>query len=68
MNRFLAKYVLERTYSLNLAVAVVKKTNAYDHDYAEINEEMRRIKAFMPSTQPTGHFHLWKLIQLQDIR
>ena len=54
VNRFLAKYVLERTYSLNLAVAVVKKTNAYDHDYAEINEEMRRIKAFMPSTQPTG--------------
>ena len=51
VNRFLAKYVLERTYSLNLAVAVVKKTNAYDHDYAEINEEMRRIKAFMPSTQ-----------------
>lgn len=54
VNRFLAKYVLERTYSLNLAVAVVKKTNAYDYDYAEINEEMRRIKAFMPSTQPTG--------------
>lgn len=54
VNRFLAKYVLERTYSLNLAVAVVKKTKAYDYDYAKINEEMRRIKALMPSTQPTG--------------
>lgn len=54
INRFLAKYVLDKTYSLNLAVAVVKKTDSYKNDYAAINEEMRRIKAFMPSTKPAG--------------
>lgn len=54
VNRFLAKYVLEKTYSLNLAVAVVKKTSSYSDDYMKINEEMRRIKAYMPSTQPVG--------------
>ena len=54
VNRFLAKYVLEKTYSLNLAVAVVEKTASYKDDYEAINTEMRRIKAHMPLTQPIG--------------
>lgn len=54
ISRFLAKYVLEKTYSLNLAVAVVEKTASYKNDYSAINDEMRRIKAFMPSTKPVG--------------
>lgn len=54
VNRFLGKYVLDRTYSLNLSVAVVEKTNSYKDDYAAINNEMRRIKAYMPLTQPIG--------------
>lgn len=29
VNRFLAKYLLEKTYSLNLAVAVIEKTDSY---------------------------------------
>ena len=54
VNKFLAKYVLTSTYSLNLAVAVVEKTDSYADDYKAINEEMRNIKAYMPSTQPIG--------------
>lgn len=54
VNRFLAKYVMEKTYSLNLAVAVVEKTVSYADDYVAINQEMRKIKAYMPLTQPVG--------------
>lgn len=54
VNRFLGKYVLKETYSLNLAVAVVEKTNSYKKDYDAINDEMRRIKARMPQSQPIG--------------
>ena len=49
MNKKMAKYVLDETYSLNLAVAVVMKT-----DYEKINIEMRRIKARMSETKPAG--------------
>lgn len=54
VNRFLAKYILEKTYSLNLAVAVVNRTDSYKHDYNVINEEMRNIKACMPLNMPVG--------------
>lgn len=54
VNRYLAKYIMKTTYSLNLAVAVVEKTESYRKDYENINEEMRRIKAYMPSAQPLG--------------
>ncbi len=54
VNRFLAKYVLEQTYSLNLAVAVVEKTDSYKKDYEAINIRLREIKAGMPATQPMG--------------
>lgn len=54
VNRELAKYVLENTYSLNLAAAVVEKTDDYKEDYRKINLEMRKIKATMPETRPLG--------------
>lgn len=50
VNRYFSKYVLEKTYSLNLAIAVIEKTASYKNDYEKINEEMRRIKAYMPLT------------------
>lgn len=56
VNRFLAKYVLEKTYSLHLAVASVEKTDSYKEDYKKINEEMRRVKAKMPESIPTEAF------------
>ena len=54
VNRFLARYVLEKTYSLSLAVAVVAKTESYSEDYKNINLEMGRIKARMPLSMPMG--------------
>lgn len=54
VNRALARYVLEETYSLNLAVAVVEKTEDYKKDYDEIQQRMREIKSRMPETKPTG--------------
>ena len=54
VNHFLGKYVLDKTYSLNLSVAVVAMTDSYKNDYAAINNEMRRIKSYMPLTQPVG--------------
>ena len=55
VNKFLAEYILNRTYSLSLAVAVVKKTENYSEDYNAINEEMRRIKASMPLNTFQGY-------------
>ena len=54
VNRFLAKYLLDRTYSLNLAVAVVSKTEDYKKDYDAINNKMREIKESMPLSMPVG--------------
>ena len=56
VNRALAKYVLEHTYSLNLAVAVVEKTEDYSLDYKNINQQIREVKAVMPQVRPMGAF------------
>ena len=54
VNRYLGKFVLEHTYSLNLAVAMCKITDSYANDYQKINEEMRRIKAKISNAKPVG--------------
>lgn len=54
VSRFLSKYLLNATYSLNLAVASVAKTSSYANDYQAINQEMTRVKACMPLAQPMG--------------
>ena len=56
VNKFLGKYVLEKTYSLNVAVAVVEKTDSYLQDYKAINAVMIQNKAEMPSSMPSGAF------------
>jgi len=56
VNRFLGKYILSYTYSLNLAVAVVENTGDYKKDYSALHARMREIKALMPETKPTGAF------------
>ena len=45
---------MEKTYSLNLAIAVIEKTDSYENDYKAINDRMREIKASMPLNQPVG--------------
>lgn len=54
VNRAFAKYILEHTYSLNLAVAVVEKTSNYINDYENIHKKLREIKARMPEVKPVG--------------
>jgi len=58
INRYIAKYILENTYSLNLAVAVVPYTGNYNEDYKNLSIEMGNIKAQMPLTRPIGNFPL----------
>lgn len=48
INRKMARYVLDETYSLQLAVAMVEKTESYAADYQNVQNEMARIKASMP--------------------
>ena len=60
VNRELAKYVLENTYSLNLAVAVVPKSESYLKDYDAINLEMRKVKARMVPVKPIGSMPFMK--------
>lgn len=51
VNRLLAKYILEHTYSLTLAVAICEKSESYEEDYKTIQKKMRKIKAKMPETK-----------------
>ena len=37
VNQFLGKYILDATYSLNLSIAVIEKTDSYNADYNKIN-------------------------------
>lgn len=54
VNRYMSKYVLEHTYSLQLAVAVIDKSDNYYNDYKRLNQEMTRIKQSMPMTKYVG--------------
>lgn len=56
INRSLAKYVLEHTYSLQLSAAVVEKTDNFAKDYENINNRMSEIKEMMPQCKPMGAF------------
>lgn len=54
VNRYLSEYILKRTYSLQLAVAVVEYTGNYMGDYRKINKEMQDVKARMTKSMPLG--------------
>lgn len=54
INRIMAKYVLEQTYSLQLAIAVVDKNGDYSIDYKNLYDEMNRTKADMSFSRPLG--------------
>lgn len=54
INKKMAKYIIEETYSLQLAVAIVDKTDSYSADYTRIMAEMNRIKANMMESKPLG--------------
>ncbi len=54
VSKRMAKHVLEKTYSLMLAVAMVDKTDDYSSDYKQLFEEMNRVKARMVVSKPLG--------------
>lgn len=47
MNRSLAKWILEHTYSLQLATAVIERTDDYAADYVNVKKELAKIKKKM---------------------
>lgn len=53
-NKYLSKYVLEKTYSLQLAVAFVEKTESYKDDYQKLNQKLSAIKMRMNDSKPLG--------------
>lgn len=61
INKKMAKHIIEETYSLQLAVAIVDKTDSYVADYTEIMKEMNRIKANMVESKPLGTLPIAKV-------
>ena len=54
VNKRMAKYVIDKTYSLQLATAIVDKTDNYQKDFRNIRLEMDRIKENMVVSKPIG--------------
>lgn len=61
INKIMAKYILDRTYSLQLAVAMVKKTENYAEDYRNVFREMVSVKENMIVSQPLGALPIMKV-------
>lgn len=51
-SRIMAEYTMDETYSLQLAVAIVDKTDNYSNDYRELMQEMVRVKDCMIVSKP----------------
>lgn len=54
INKYMSRYIIDHTYALQLAVAIIEKSDSYDQDYQKLNEEMIRVKAEMAITSPIG--------------
>jgi len=54
INRELSVWVQQNTYSLQLAIAVIARSDRYDTDYANLQKEMTRVKAQMVRTGLLG--------------
>ncbi len=52
VSRVMARYTIDNTYSLQLAVAITDKTDSYKDDYRRLNEEMIRTKDRMVVSKP----------------
>lgn len=54
INKHMSKYIIEHTYSLQLAVAYVKVSENYSDDYKDIFDEMKKVKSYMIDSKPLG--------------
>ena len=61
INRRMSRYVIEKTYSLQLAVAFVEKTKNYKLDYARLVKKMDEVKAKMTISRPIAALPIMKV-------
>lgn len=61
MNREMSRYTLDKTYSLQLAVAMVEKTESYKADYENLMAEMVRVKDRMMVNKPLDALPIMKV-------
>lgn len=61
VNRFMSKYVLDKTYSLQLAIAMVEKTGNYAEDYQRLRETLVRVKENMKLSKPLSALPIMKI-------
>ncbi len=54
INKYMSRYIIEHTYSLQLAVACVDVTDDYKKDYDNIFKEMNKVKSNMTDSRPLG--------------
>lgn len=61
INKLMSKYILENTYSLQLAIAFINKTENYSNDYSEVNKVLASNKARMINSSPLGTLPIMKM-------
>ena len=61
INKLMSKYILENTYSLQLAIAFINKTENYSNDYSEVNKVLASNKAKMINSSPLGTLPIMKM-------
>lgn len=54
MNRLMSEYTIKKTYSLQLAVAIVEKSGSYAEDYRKLFQGMGETKSNMPVSKLLG--------------
>ena len=60
-NKLMARYILEKTYSLQLAAVYTEKTDVYYKDYQQLFQKMNQVKAEALDTKPLGALPIMKV-------
>ena len=60
INKCMSKYIIEKTYSLQLAIAMTEYTGDYRKDYENIFREMNQVKERMIVSSPLGALPIMK--------
>lgn len=54
ISKRMSRYIIDHTYSLQLATAFVEKSDNYSKDYRNLNEQMIKVKEKMCDSKPLG--------------
>lgn len=60
VNQYMARDLLYKTYSLQLATAFVEVSGDYQEDYQRLRQEMEEVKAHMTDSKPYGALPIMK--------